>query len=59
MKTTYQKPETTIVDVEIQNLMMVSNGTDGTVNSVTTASEDYNGGTVLGRGGSAWDDDEY
>ncbi len=61
MKTIYQKPETTIFAVACQqSLMIVSKGTDGTVNNVTTAEEEYSGGTVLSRRRrrSVWDDEE-
>ena len=58
MKTKYQKPNTKIIEVKIQNLMNVS-GSGGTVNSVTFAEEDYSSGAVLSRrGGFSWDDDE-
>lgn len=53
---TYQKPNTTIVMVEVQQLMTVSGG--DTVESVSTSSQDYNGGTVLSRRSSVWGDDE-
>lgn len=58
MKTKYQKPNTKIIEVKIHNLMNVS-GTGGNANSVTIATDDYSGGTVLSRrGGSSWDDEE-
>ena len=53
---TYQKPNTEIVMVEVQELLTVSG--ESTVNSVSVASEDYNGGTVLSRQTSVWGDDE-
>ncbi len=58
MKTTYLKPETIIVEVALQNLMIVSNGNEGTVNSVSFSTEDYSGGDVLSRRGSVWDDED-
>jgi len=58
MKTIYQKPETTIVDIELQNLMSVSNGNDNNVNSVSFSTTDYDGNAdILSRGGSSWDDE--
>ena len=53
---TYQKPNTEIVMVEVQELMAVSG--DKTVNSVSVATEDYNGGAILSRQSSVWGDDE-
>ena len=60
MKTIYQKPETIIVDVELQNLMSVSNDNDNNVKSVSFSTTDYDGDAdILSRGDSSWDDDEY
>lgn len=53
---TYQKPNTEIVMVEVQELLTVSG--ESTVNSVSVASEEYNGGTVLSRQTSVWGDEE-
>ena len=53
---TYQKPNTTIVMVEVQQLMTVSGG--DTVESVSVAEGEYSGGTVLSRRSSVWGDDE-
>lgn len=53
---TYQKPNTEIVMVEVQELLTVSG--ESTVNSVSVSTEDYNGGTVLSRQTSVWGDDE-
>lgn len=58
MKTIYSKPNIEIVVIEVPQLMNVS-GSEGTVNSVSVATEDYSGGEVLGRGGSFWDDEDY
>ena len=58
MKTTYQKPNTTIVIIEMQSLMSTSLDPQGNVNSVTVSDSEYNGGTVLGRRGGIWEDEE-
>jgi hypothetical protein len=54
---TYQKPNTEIVMVEVQQSLMAVSG-DKTVNSVSVATEDYNGGAILSRQSSVWGDDE-
>ena len=58
MKTTYQKPNTTIVIIEMQSLMSTSLDPQGNVNSETVSDSEYNGGTVLGRRGGIWEDEE-
>lgn len=54
----YQKPNTEVVAVEINNLMAVSNDGEGKVNSVTVSTDEYDGRTPLGRENSIWDDEE-
>ncbi len=55
MKTKYQKPNTKVIIVESQNLMIVSG--EGSKN-VSVSGSSYRGGAIYGRQGSAWDDDE-
>ena len=58
MKALYQKPNTSVVNVTIQPLMEVST-TNGVVNNVDVANEEYNGGAVLSRKHtSVWGDEE-
>ena len=54
---TYQKPNTTIVMVEVQQSLMTVSGGD-TVDNVSVAEGEYSGGPVLSRRSSVWGDDE-
>ena len=58
MKKTYFAPETEIVNVQVESLMVVSAG-EGTDLDVTVAGDYEEGIEVLSRRGSLWDDDEY
>ena len=58
MKKAYFAPETEIVNVQVESLMVVSAG-EGTDLDVTVSGTEYNNDiTVLSRGSSLWDDDE-
>lgn len=50
MKKTYQIPTTDIIKIETAQMIATSLG---------VSDKEAESGVMLGRGGSAWDDDEY